>query len=107
MASRAVTRPEDFFLMNIELRRKARRISNCSRGGKRRRLAYFVRCLLVSLAMAAAMSEAGWVRDARAMDISVRRAGTGSGIIVVGWLFKEEGCWALKERLRWAAERAL
>lgn len=72
MARRAVTRPDAFCLINMELRRKARRASKASCEWRRRRLAYFVNCLCVSLSIAAAMSGAGKVRDARAMDISVR-----------------------------------
>ena len=80
MASRAVTRPLDFFLMNMLLRKKACFGSSCVLGASSLRLAYFVNCLSVSLAIAAAISDAGSVREARAMDISVRRAGTGMGI---------------------------
>ena len=71
IARRAVTRPLDFFLMNIELRKKACLASRWVRGGRRRRLAYLVSCLSVSFDMAAAISEAGRVREARAIDISV------------------------------------
>ena len=91
MASRAVTRPDDFCLINIELRRKARRASKWSWGWKIRRLAYLVSCLCVSLSIAAAMSGAGKVRDTRAMDISVRWAAIGVGMSEVGRLLREEG----------------
>lgn len=84
MARRAVTRPLDFFLMNIELRRKACLASRGVRGGTRRRLAYFVNCLSVSLDMAAEISEVGRVREARAMDISVLWAGMGVGMMEEG-----------------------
>ena len=92
MARRAVTRPLDFFLMNIELRRNACLASRRVFGGRRRRLAYLVSCLSVSFEMAAEISEAGRVREARAIDISVLRAGTGMGVMDVGWLLSLEGC---------------
>lgn len=107
MASLAVTRPDAFFLINIELRRNARRVSKWSFGWRRRRLAYFVSCLFVSFSIAAAMSDAVKVRDARAMDISVRWAAIGVGMSEVGRLFRGDGCWALKSLLRRAAVRAL
>lgn len=66
MARRAVTRPLDFFfLMKIELHRKACLASRRVLGGRRRRLAYLVSCLSVSFEMAAEISEAGRVRDAQ------------------------------------------
>ena len=69
IARRAVTRPLDFFLMNIELRKKVCLASRWVWGERRRRLAYLVSCLSVSFDMAAAISEAGRVREARAIDI--------------------------------------
>ena len=84
MARRAVTRPLDFLLMNIELRRKACLASRGVRGGTRRRLAYFVNCLSVSFDMAAEISEVGRVREARAIDISVLWAGMGVGMMEEG-----------------------
>ena len=71
MARRAVTSPLDFRLINIELRRNACLASRWVRGGTRRRLAYLVNCLSVSFEMAAEISDAGRVREARAIDISV------------------------------------
>ena len=107
IARRAVTRPLDFFLMNIELRKKACLASRRVWGGRRRRLAYLVSCLSVSFDMAAAISEAGRVHEARPIDISVLWAGMGTGMVEEGWLLSCEGCWALNRRLRNAAERAL
>ena len=59
MARRAVTRPLNFLLINIELRRKVCLASSGVRGGTRRRLAYFVNCLSISFVMAAEISEVG------------------------------------------------
>lgn len=53
---------------------------------------YLVSCLCVSLSIAAAMSGAGKVRDARAIDISVRWAAMGVGMSEVGRLLRGEGC---------------
>ena len=107
IARRAVTRPLDFLLMNIELRKKACLASRWVRGGTSRRLAYLVNCLSVSFDTAAAISKAGRVREARAIDISVLCAGMGIGMMEEGWLLSSEGCWALNKRLHKAAERAL
>ena len=107
IARRAVTRPLDFLLMNIELRKKACLASRWVRGGTSRRLAYLVNYLSVSFDVAAAISKAGRMREARAIDISVLCAGMGMGMREEGWLLSSEGCWALNKRLCKAAERAL